>query len=89
VRDEFAAVAAGEPGLTAQLAAYRHGELVVDLWTGLARRHGRELVSHRVEPVGHSPLHGVACHHRYLPALACCPQRAGMGSGYQINDHWS
>ena len=34
VRDEFAAVAAAEPGLTAQLTAYRHGERVVDLWTG-------------------------------------------------------
>lgn len=34
VRDQFAAVVAGEPGLGAQLAAYRHGELVVDLWTG-------------------------------------------------------
>ncbi len=34
VRDQFAAVAASEPGLGAQLAAYRHGELVVDLWTG-------------------------------------------------------
>lgn len=35
VRSEFAAVAATEDdGFTAQLAAYRHGELVVDLWTG-------------------------------------------------------
>ena len=34
VRDQFAAVAASEPGLGAQLAAYRHGELVVDLWAG-------------------------------------------------------
>jgi CubicO group peptidase (beta-lactamase class C family) len=35
VRDEFAAVAAGEgAGFSAQLAAYRHGERVVDLWTG-------------------------------------------------------
>jgi CubicO group peptidase (beta-lactamase class C family) len=35
VRDEFAAVAAADgPGFTAQLAAYRHGEPVVDLWAG-------------------------------------------------------
>src|SRR6202012_5365052 len=34
VRDQVAAVAASEPGLGAQLAAYRHGELVVDLWAG-------------------------------------------------------
>jgi CubicO group peptidase (beta-lactamase class C family) len=35
VRDEFAAVAAEEGGgLAAQLAAYRDGERVVDLWTG-------------------------------------------------------
>ncbi|QMU71611.1 serine hydrolase domain-containing protein [Streptacidiphilus sp. P02-A3a] len=35
VRAEFAAVAAGEGGdHAAQLVAYRHGERVVDLWTG-------------------------------------------------------
>ncbi|MFD7661861.1 serine hydrolase domain-containing protein [Streptomyces sp. NPDC059788] len=35
VRDEFAAVAAEEGGgFAAQLVAYRHGERVVDLWTG-------------------------------------------------------
>ncbi|GAA3548323.1 serine hydrolase domain-containing protein [Amycolatopsis ultiminotia] len=35
VREEFAAVLAAEgAGFTAQLAAYRHGERVVDLWTG-------------------------------------------------------
>jgi CubicO group peptidase (beta-lactamase class C family) len=35
VREEFAAVAAGEgAGFAAQLAAYQHGERVVDLWTG-------------------------------------------------------
>ncbi|MBC3840957.1 beta-lactamase family protein [Streptacidiphilus sp. 4-A2] len=35
VRAEFAAVAAGEGGdYAAQLVAYRHGERVVDLWTG-------------------------------------------------------
>lgn len=35
VRDEFAAVAAAEGGgFAAQLVAYRHGERVVDLWTG-------------------------------------------------------
>ena len=35
VRDEFDAVAAAEGGdYAAQLAAYRHGEQVVDLWTG-------------------------------------------------------
>ena len=35
VRDEFAAVAAAEGGdYAAQVAAYRHGEQVVDLWTG-------------------------------------------------------
>jgi CubicO group peptidase (beta-lactamase class C family) len=35
VRDEFAAVAAAEGGHYAtQVAAYRHGEQVVDLWTG-------------------------------------------------------
>ncbi|MFD9963565.1 serine hydrolase domain-containing protein [Amycolatopsis sp. NPDC058986] len=35
VRDEFAAVVAAEGGdLAAQLVAYRHGERVVDLWTG-------------------------------------------------------
>jgi CubicO group peptidase (beta-lactamase class C family) len=34
--DEFAAVAAAEGGHhAAQVAAYRHGEQVVDLWTGL------------------------------------------------------
>jgi CubicO group peptidase (beta-lactamase class C family) len=37
VRDEFAAVAAAEGGdLSAQLAAYRHGVQVVDLWVGPA-----------------------------------------------------
>lgn len=36
VREEFAAVVAAEPGLGAQLAVYRGGELVVDLWAGLA-----------------------------------------------------
>ncbi|MFI0261166.1 serine hydrolase domain-containing protein [Streptomyces sp. NPDC017056] len=35
VRDEFAAAAAGEGGdFAAQVVAYRHGERVVDLWTG-------------------------------------------------------
>ncbi|MGW7515515.1 serine hydrolase domain-containing protein [Streptomyces sp. NPDC054796] len=34
VAQEFAAVAAAEPGHGAQLAAYEHGERVVDLWTG-------------------------------------------------------
>ncbi|MFH8583897.1 serine hydrolase domain-containing protein [Streptomyces celluloflavus] len=35
VRDEFAAVAAEEGGdFAAQLVAYRHGERIVDLWTG-------------------------------------------------------
>ncbi|KOT85367.1 beta-lactamase [Streptomyces rimosus subsp. pseudoverticillatus] len=35
VRDEFAAVAAAEGGgFAAQVVAYRHGERVVDLWTG-------------------------------------------------------
>jgi CubicO group peptidase (beta-lactamase class C family) len=35
VREEFAAVAAAEGGdYAAQVAAYRHGEQVVDLWTG-------------------------------------------------------
>ncbi|MFD7831713.1 serine hydrolase domain-containing protein [Kitasatospora sp. NPDC059803] len=35
VREEFAAVATGEGGdHAAQLVAYRHGERVVDLWTG-------------------------------------------------------
>lgn len=35
VRDEFAAVAAAEGGhYAAQVAAYRQGEQVVDLWTG-------------------------------------------------------
>ncbi|WP_269858093.1 serine hydrolase domain-containing protein [Streptomyces sp. RPT161] len=35
VRDEFAAVAAAEGGdYAAQVVGYRHGELVVDLWTG-------------------------------------------------------
>ncbi|WP_274911124.1 serine hydrolase domain-containing protein [Streptomyces sp. WZ-12] len=35
VREEFAAVVAGEDGdYAAQLVAYRHGERVVDLWTG-------------------------------------------------------
>ena len=35
VREEFAAAVATEGGaLAAQLAAYRHGERVVDLWTG-------------------------------------------------------
>ncbi|MGN5377202.1 serine hydrolase domain-containing protein [Streptomyces lasalocidi] len=35
VREEFAAVATGEGGdYAAQLVAYRHGERVVDLWTG-------------------------------------------------------
>ncbi|OKI03474.1 EstA family serine hydrolase [Streptomyces sp. CB02923] len=35
VREEFAAVAAEEGGdFAAQLVAYRHGERVVDLWTG-------------------------------------------------------
>jgi CubicO group peptidase (beta-lactamase class C family) len=35
VREEFAAMAAGEGGdFAAQLAVYRHGELVVDLWAG-------------------------------------------------------
>ncbi|MFF7633098.1 serine hydrolase domain-containing protein [Kitasatospora sp. NPDC008050] len=37
VREEFAAVAAEEGGdYAAQLVAYRHGERVVDLWTGPA-----------------------------------------------------
>ncbi|HEY4460802.1 MAG TPA: serine hydrolase domain-containing protein [Pseudonocardiaceae bacterium] len=34
VRDEFAAIAAEQTGYTAQVTAYRHGERVVDLWTG-------------------------------------------------------
>ncbi|MGW1835866.1 serine hydrolase domain-containing protein [Streptomyces sp. NPDC002067] len=34
VRAAFAAVAAGEPGLSAQLAVRLHGRPVVDLWTG-------------------------------------------------------
>jgi CubicO group peptidase (beta-lactamase class C family) len=34
VREEFAAVAAGEPGLGAQLAVRHGGRQVVDLWTG-------------------------------------------------------
>ncbi|HBQ3989809.1 TPA: hypothetical protein L7112_005146 [Klebsiella pneumoniae] len=35
VKEEFAAVAAAEGGsLSAQLAAYHNGKLVVDLWTG-------------------------------------------------------
>lgn len=37
VRDVFAAVMAAEaPDYAAQLAVYRHGEPVVDLWTGMA-----------------------------------------------------
>ncbi|MFD1149259.1 serine hydrolase domain-containing protein [Saccharothrix hoggarensis] len=36
MRDEFAAVVAGEPGLGAQLAVHHHGRRVVDLWAGLA-----------------------------------------------------
>ncbi len=35
VRIAFADVARAEPGLGAQLAAYRDGHLVVDLWTGM------------------------------------------------------
>jgi len=35
VRDAFAAAAAAEPGLQAQVAAYAHGERVVDLAVGL------------------------------------------------------
>ncbi|MFF3641377.1 serine hydrolase domain-containing protein [Streptomyces sp. NPDC002564] len=34
VRREFTAVAAAEPGLSAQLAVHLHGRRVVDLWTG-------------------------------------------------------
>ncbi|MFI1714791.1 serine hydrolase domain-containing protein [Streptomyces litmocidini] len=34
VRDAFGAVAAGEPGLSAQLSVRLHGRAVVDLWTG-------------------------------------------------------
>ncbi|UNZ22229.1 beta-lactamase family protein [Streptomyces sp. 891-h] len=34
VRGEFAAVAAAEPGLSAQLSVRLHGRPVVDLWTG-------------------------------------------------------
>ncbi|GAA1979960.1 serine hydrolase domain-containing protein [Amycolatopsis minnesotensis] len=35
VRDEFAAIALGEGGdFAAQVVAYRHGERIVDLWTG-------------------------------------------------------
>ncbi|WP_018352668.1 serine hydrolase domain-containing protein [Longispora albida] len=33
-RAAFAQVAAAEPGLSAQLAVYRHGQQVADLWTG-------------------------------------------------------
>jgi len=36
VRAAFAGIAAREPGLEAQLAVYRDGRLVVDLWTGLS-----------------------------------------------------
>lgn len=36
VREEFTAVVAAEPGLGAQLAVYRHGRQVIDLWVGLA-----------------------------------------------------